>query len=548
MRVFTGMNLAAVLAGSAFGQPAGLPAFEIADVHGSAPATNPDTFVSGGLLRSGRYDLRRATLPDLIGIAWGVDAAKVVGGPGWLGFDRFDVSAKAPASSPPETVNLMLQSLLADRFKLVLHKDTRPLPAFALTRGKGQPKLKEADGSGISSGNSSGSPSGNSGCQTQPQSGAPAYSRFSCRNMTMGAFAGALRRMAGDYLPEPVLDSTGLEGSWDFDISWNPRSRMLQAGADRTTIFDAIDKQLGLKLELQQVPSSVLVIDRVSQTPTANPPGVAQILPSRSLEFEVAAIKLSPPDARFGFRRYPGGRFEMHAFPMKMLISTAWDVDWDHMDERIAGAPKWVDSKRFDITANASAAPDVPQGRGFIDEDFQLKLRALLIDRFKISTHFEDRPVPTYTLTAVKPKLRKADPSNRSNCREARLVAHDPRDMNPRLSRLIQCQNITMGQFAQQLQSLDRVEAAFNEVVDETRLKGSWDFTISFSPRSLLQSGGEGDAARQATGGMPAASEPNGAISFFDAIRRQLGLKLELRKRPMPVLVIDHIEEQPADN
>lgn len=175
-------------------------------------------------------------------------------------------------------------------------------------------------------------------------------------------------------------------------------------------------------------------------------------------------------------------------------------------------------------------------------------LRALPIDRFGISTHLEDRPVPTYTLTAVRPKLRTADPSNRSKCREARVVAQDPRDTNPRRSRLIQCQNITMPQFAQQLQSLDRVEATFNKVIDETALKGSYDFTLSFTPRSQLRSSAGDEAARQTTDSEPGAPDPNGAISFMDAIRQQLGLKLEMRKRPMPVLVIDHIEEKPTGN
>lgn len=105
-----------------------------------------------------------------------------------------------------------------------------------------------------------------------------------------------------------------------------------------------------------------------------------------------------------------------------------------------------------------------------------------------------------------------------------------------------------MQQFAQQLQSLDRVEAAFNKVVDETGLKGSYDFTLSFSPRSQLRNGGGDEAAQQTRDAAPGAPDPNGAISFMDAIRQQLGLKLEMRKRPMPVLVIDHIEEKPTDN
>ena len=267
---------------------------------------------------------------------------------------------------------------------------------------------------------------------------------------------------------------------------------------------------------------------------------MAQILPPRSLSFEVATIKLSAPEERVGYQLNPSGRLELRAFVMRDLISEAWDIDWNHMDERIVGAPKWIDSKRFDIMAKTSAASDGPRGVGFMDDDLRLVLRALLIDRFKMVTHYEDRPVPAYTLTAIRPKLTRADPANRTSCREAPVVAHDPRDINPSLSRLIQCQNITMAQFAQQLQSLDPGDFPNDGVADATEIKGSWDFTISFSPRALLQSGGAGDAGQ--------ASDPNGALSFVDAIGRQLGLKLEMRKRAMPVLVIDHIEETPTEN
>ena len=71
-----------------------------------------------------------------------------------------------------------------------------------------------------------------------------------------------------------------------------------------------------------------------------------------------------------------------------------------------------------------------------MDDDLRLMLRTLLIDRFKISTHYEDRPIPAYVLTAVSPKLGKADASNRANCKEAGVVARDQRDINPRRSRL----------------------------------------------------------------------------------------------------------------
>jgi uncharacterized protein (TIGR03435 family) len=85
--------------------------------------------------------------------------------------------------------------------------------------------------------------------------------------------------------------------------------------------------------------------------------------------------------------------------------------------------------------------------------------------------------------------------------------------------------------------------------VDATGIKGSYDFTVSYSPQSLLQSGGGGgDAGQQPAGGIATASDPNGALSFVDAVSKQLGLKLETRKRMLPVLVIDHMEEKPTDN
>ena len=130
-------GLAAVITGAVFGQsPA--PAFDIADVHVSPSTTNPYTYLSGGALRGGRYDLWKATMLDLIRIAWAVPGDKVLGGPDWLEVDRFDVSAKAPPSTSPETIRLMLQALLLDRFRLVLHRDIRPMPAYELTLGKGR--------------------------------------------------------------------------------------------------------------------------------------------------------------------------------------------------------------------------------------------------------------------------------------------------------------------------------------------------------------------------------------------------------------------------
>jgi uncharacterized protein (TIGR03435 family) len=534
-RAFAGISFLTLLSGAAFGQTsAATPAFELADVHVSARAANPNSYMSGGAFRGGRYELRNATMVDLIGAAYGVDDDKILGGPAWLETDRFDVDAKAPPATPMETVKQMLQTLLADRFKLVVHTDTKSLPSFVLTLGKGKPRLKEADGLG------------NTGCvplPRNPQPGTVPYAMVSCRNMTMEAFAQTLRGIANAYIDKPVVDSTGLKGSWDFDIKWTARARLPQAGSDGITIFDAVDKQLGLKLESQKVPASVIVVDSVNQKPTANPPGVTQSLPPPPpAEFEVADIKPSMPGASPMGRIQPGGRVSLQGFTLKMLITIAWDI----RDDMLVEAPKWLDSARFDIVAEASTARPAPD----LDiDDLRMMLRALLADRFKLVTHNEDQPMSAYTLLAVKPKLKQADPSNRTGCKEGPGAdGKDPRDSNPVLARLVTCQNMTMAQFAEQL---PRIASGYihSPVEDASGIEGAWDFTLNFSPAGLFRGVGPrvGDGAQPA-GGALTASDPNGALSLFDAVSKQLGLKLEAHKRPVPVLVIDHVEEKPTEN
>ena len=120
-----------VFLSAALAQPtAAPPRFDIAEVHRSASAANPQTYRSGGFLRGGRYDLRKATMMDLLRFAYDFEPDTVFGGPDWLEFDRFDIAAQAPPSTSAQEVRLMLQSLLADRFKLVFHHDVRPMPVF----------------------------------------------------------------------------------------------------------------------------------------------------------------------------------------------------------------------------------------------------------------------------------------------------------------------------------------------------------------------------------------------------------------------------------
>lgn len=510
------------------------PKFEAADVHRSALALNPYTYVSGGVLRGERYGLRKATMLDLIQIAYNVDPDTALGGPNWLEFDRFDIDAKAPAGTSPATIRLMLQSLLADRFHLVLHKDTRPMPAFALASGKRKPKLMEAMGDG------------NAGCEYQQQPAGSTFNGVSCRNMTMEAFAEWLRAAAGDYLTSPVVNATGIDGPWDFDLKWNGRSRLLPGGVERVTIFNAVEKQLGLNLTLRNAPAPVMVIDSVNERPTENALGITKQLPPREIEFEVADLKPSRPgEPPFGMQVTPGGGFAARAQPMLVLLAAAWDVDWDHM-ERFAGVHGWVATARFDINAKASTNTNSPpvRGSGYMDDDVRLMMRALLIDRFKIKFHDENRPMTAHSLVPGKVKMKPGNPAVRASCKTARTMANDPRDMNPRLAELLDCRNVTMAEFATVLQPLAPDNFAY-PVEDATGLRGRWDFMLSFTPPRML-SGPTPQTA--ATGDPIAASDPDGGISLADAIGKQLGLKLEMRKRMLPVVVIDHMNESPTPN
>jgi uncharacterized protein (TIGR03435 family) len=536
--VITMAALVALLPGPSFAQsPAAPPAFDVADVHVSAHSANPA--VSGGALRAGRYELHRATMVDLIRNAYGVEADNVLGGPSWLETDRFDVVAKAPANTSPDALKLMLQALLADRFKLVVHQDSKPIASYALTAGKGKPKLTEA------------AASGNPGCQGQPQTPQPGvipYTAVSCHNLTMTVFAQFLRGMAGAYVTTPIADMTGLTGSWDFDLKWTPRALLAQAGADGISIFDAVDKQLGLKLEMQNVSTPAIIVDSVNEKPADNPPGVAAALPpAPPPEFEVADVKPTAPGVTQQVGRIQNDRLDFQAFPLRDLIMLAWNLTGEDL---LANAPAWLASARFDILAKVSTG-GLGTGPQIDIDTLRLMFRALLMDRFKLATHTEDRPVSAYVLTAAKPKLTKADPLSRTNCKEGPApAAKDPREANPILSRLVTCRNMTMAQFADRLQGL-AAGYIHAPVADATGLDGAWDFSFNFSPIGIAQGGGPGrggDAgAGAAAGGALTASDPTGALSLLDAMTKQLGLKLEMQKRPLPVLVIDHVEQKPTD-
>jgi uncharacterized protein (TIGR03435 family) len=184
-------------------------------------------------------------------------------------------------------------------------------------------------------------------------------------------------------------------------------------------------------------------------------------------------------------------------------------------------------------------------------------LKALIIDRFKLTTHMEDKPMDAYTLLADKPKLKKADPQNRTNWKEGPGPdGKDPRKETPALGRLVTCQNMTMSQLADLLPNIagGYFQTVSRTVLDSTGVEGAFDFTLSFSGAGILNGnngggrGGDGPRSAGPTDGAGAASDPSGGMTLMDAMDKQIGIKLITTKRPVQVLVIDHIEQKPTDN
>lgn len=522
--------------------------FEAADVHHTPPYRIP--FYYGAVARGDRYILTQATMKHLIATAYNLDQPGAVGGgPPWVGWIRYDIIAKVPPGTTAAEARPMLQNLLAERFKLVVHPGEVPVPGYQLKLANGKPgqNLKP-------------STSGEEGtCKnnfTPPAPGSIPTISIECHGVTIAKLASTLVDMRGggyvDY-NKPVVDDTGLKGTYDFDLKWTPSFFLPQVGGAGVSLYRALEQQLGIDLLLKTVPRPGIVIDSVNEDPTPNAPDLVEIMPPLpSPTFDVATIKPAQPGNR-GFFRITGDQMTVQGLPLKTLINIAWDLDFRNSDMLVA--PKWIDSARFDIEGK-SADKDMgvySTGRSqqVYWEDYRRMLRALLIDRFNIKYHMEDRAIDAYTLEVADPKLAsvklvKADPAEHTGC-DSRPGADgkDPRMENIVLNSLQSCFNTTMDEYAGELQSI-APDYFFFPVKDDTGLKGAFDFTMSWSSAELVQGTGVGPVP--AAEGAPAAGDPNGAVSFFDAIKKELGLKVIKEKRPEPVLVIDHIDEQPTEN
>jgi uncharacterized protein (TIGR03435 family) len=231
------------------------PQFAVATIKPTDPSFRGNLIgAPGGILSARGY-----TLKALIAYSYDMDERQILDIPKSLDGERYDITAKPEKEGrfTPAEGKLMLQSLLADRFQLKFHRETRELLLYILTVAKSGSKMRP---------------------RTEGDGGAPRSMLFQGprlpgRNLSVTDLAAGLQKMA---LDRPVIDKTGLTGKFDFDLTWRPELQQVggQGGtaisnADVPDIFTALQEQLGLKLESSKGPVEVLVIDSVSR-PTEN--------------------------------------------------------------------------------------------------------------------------------------------------------------------------------------------------------------------------------------------------------------------------------------
>jgi uncharacterized protein (TIGR03435 family) len=262
--------------------------FEVASVKANRSGDNR---IGIGFQPGGRFRATNVPLRELISAAYGtpqpLPAFQITGGPKWIESDRFDIVAKAPGdpqpgpNGPPPGMFAMLRTLLADRFQLILHRETKDMAIYALVLaradGKLGPQLKPATTDcaammAAARGRGAAPPP-----PPAPGERMPCGMRMFPGNLSGGSSPMAqLTNVLARFVNRTVVDQTGLTGNFDLDLQWTP-DQMPQGRGDPPpgapalpaidpngpSIFTAVQEQLGLKLESTKGPVRVVVIDRV---------------------------------------------------------------------------------------------------------------------------------------------------------------------------------------------------------------------------------------------------------------------------------------------
>jgi uncharacterized protein (TIGR03435 family) len=244
---------------------------------------------------------------------------------------------------------------------------------------------------------------------------------------------------------------------------------------------------------------------------------------------------------------YRGGTEVRAVGTLRSLMMLAFLIQPNAANDKIVGLPKSADSQIWDITAKLPSAGEgaplatngraVPPHRSIVME----MLRGLLADQFELKTHTENREVTVYAMTVAgaKPKMTQADESERMSCKpDANAVKPFPG-----LGTMVNCRNITMPEFAE---NLEQATGFFDHpIVDGTGLKGGWNFLLGWS--RVNQAVPPPPNSNQQAGAVANVSDPVVGLSSYEAVEKELGLKLVKQKRSIPVVVVDHVDEKPVE-
>lgn len=237
------------------------PSFEVATIK---PNDTGATSMQQLTVNGRNFQTRASSLEDLIAFAYQVQARQIVGAPDWISKDRYDIAAvpDVEGAPNPEQVRSMIRKLLAERFALKFHKDSRELSAFVLTDPRGGAKLKPTELSGPLP-----------GIGLRPATGGVT---LLIRNGTLEDFTTFLQSLV---LDRPVVDRTDLKGKYDFSVTFlpddtqfnghSPAGKLADGVEPAPSLTEALQQQLGLKLSAEKTAVAVLAIDNVTK-PSAN--------------------------------------------------------------------------------------------------------------------------------------------------------------------------------------------------------------------------------------------------------------------------------------
>jgi len=235
-------------------------AFEVVTIKPTDPDERGGVYMK--MQSVNRFIARAYTLKALIASAYDLTPRAISGGEAWTDSDRYDITALTPGDIQPnlDEQMSMLRTLLTDRFQLTFHRESRELTVYAITVVKGGPKLEPSTAE-------PGTPSKLISTMFSEEKGG-VHTLLPARNANMVQFAAMMQQ---DIVDRPVVDSTGLSGTYDFDLEWTPDESQFggklprSVESTRPSLFTAMQEQLGLRMEPTRGLVQTLVIDRVER-------------------------------------------------------------------------------------------------------------------------------------------------------------------------------------------------------------------------------------------------------------------------------------------